>query len=83
MQILPLTDFLCLVNYKKGLPGQLVNNGSSSNFQKKKIFLTLLLVQFLPDPQIEPPEIYGGNLDQNYRFIQYHFHWAQNDNEGK
>jgi carbonic anhydrase len=21
-------------------------------------------------------------LDQSYRFVQYHFHWAQNDNEG-
>ncbi|KAL7076525.1 hypothetical protein ACQ4LE_004827 [Meloidogyne hapla] len=68
MRILSLTDALCLVNYKKPLPGQLVNNGCS--------------IQFLPDPQVGPPEIYGGNLDQNYRFVQYHFHWAQNDNEG-
>lgn len=68
MRILSLTHPLCLVNYKKPLPGQFVNTGCS--------------IQFLPDPQVEPPEIYGGNLDQNYRFVQYHFHWAQNDNEG-
>uniref|UniRef100_A0A914LY24 Carbonic anhydrase n=1 Tax=Meloidogyne incognita TaxID=6306 RepID=A0A914LY24_MELIC len=68
MRILSLTLPLCLVNYKKPLPGQFVNTGCS--------------IQFLPDPQVEPPEIYGGNLDQNYRFVQYHFHWAQNDNEG-
>ncbi|CAK5069878.1 unnamed protein product [Meloidogyne enterolobii] len=68
MRILSLTHPLCLVNYRKPLPGQFVNTGCS--------------IQFLPDPQVEPPEIYGGNLDQNYRFVQYHFHWAQNDNEG-
>jgi carbonic anhydrase len=45
-------------------------------------FALFFTVQFLPDPQVEPPEIYGGKLDQNYRFIQYHFHWAQHDNEG-
>uniref|UniRef100_A0A915NBM6 Carbonic anhydrase n=1 Tax=Meloidogyne javanica TaxID=6303 RepID=A0A915NBM6_MELJA len=62
----------------------------SNNQQKQEIQKPLTvqdwdyddLVQFLPDPQVEPPEIYGGNLDQNYRFVQYHFHWAQNDNEG-
>uniref|UniRef100_A0A183CB43 Carbonic anhydrase n=1 Tax=Globodera pallida TaxID=36090 RepID=A0A183CB43_GLOPA len=32
--------------------------------------------------EVEPPEIYGGMLEQNYRFVQYHFHWSQNDNEG-
>ncbi|KAI1718344.1 eukaryotic-type carbonic anhydrase domain-containing protein [Ditylenchus destructor] len=40
------------------------------------------LIQFIPEPRIDPPEIYGGKLDQHYRFIQYHYHWAQNDNEG-
>ena len=69
MRILSLdSQPLCLVNYKKPLTGQLVNNGCS--------------IQFLPDLHVEPPEIYGGKLDQNYRFIQYHFHWAQADNEG-
>jgi carbonic anhydrase len=39
-------------------------------------------VQFTPEARINAPEIYGGMLDQSYRFIQYHFHWAQKDNEG-
>lgn len=70
MRILSLdSQPLCLVNYKKPLTGQLVNNGCS--------------IQFLPDMRVEPPEIYGGKLDQNYRFIQYHFHWGQSDNEGE
>lgn len=30
----------------------------------------------------EEPEIFGGELDQVYRLIQYHFHWGQNDHEG-
>ncbi|KAL3096009.1 hypothetical protein niasHS_005768 [Heterodera schachtii] len=69
MRIHPLNIHpLCLVNFKKPLAGQLINTGCG--------------IQFQPDPQIEPPEIYGGLLDQNYRFVQYHFHWAQNDNEG-
>uniref|UniRef100_A0A914H0Z6 Carbonic anhydrase n=1 Tax=Globodera rostochiensis TaxID=31243 RepID=A0A914H0Z6_GLORO len=69
MRVLPLNSHpLCLVNYKRPLAGQLVNTGCG--------------IQFRPDPQVEPPEIYGGMLEQNYRFVQYHFHWSQNDNEG-
>ena len=26
--------------------------------------------------------IAGAMLDQPYRFVQYHFHWAQHDDEG-
>lgn len=36
----------------------------------------------MPDSLIDGAEIYGGMLDQGYRFIQYHYHWAQSDNDG-
>lgn len=69
MRILPMDGVsLSLVNYGNPLAGHLLNNGHS--------------IQFVPDSLVEPPEIYGGKLDQNYRFVQYHFHWAQDDNKG-
>jgi carbonic anhydrase len=68
MKTVGLNDPLKFVNYDKPISGQLVNTGHS--------------VQFTPEARINAPEIYGGMLDQSYRFIQYHFHWAQKDNEG-
>jgi carbonic anhydrase len=68
MKTICLNDHLKFVNYNKPISGEIVNNGHS--------------IQFIPDPRIDVPEIYGGMLDQSYRFVQYHFHWAQNDNEG-
>ncbi|KAE9548055.1 hypothetical protein FO519_008732 [Halicephalobus sp. NKZ332] len=68
MKVYQLADCLKFVNYHKPLNGELINNGHS--------------VQFVPDPRIDAPEIYGGLLDQSYRFVQYHYHWAQNDGEG-
>uniref|UniRef100_A0A915CZV5 Carbonic anhydrase n=1 Tax=Ditylenchus dipsaci TaxID=166011 RepID=A0A915CZV5_9BILA len=50
------------------LTGEMVNTGHS--------------VQFIPEAKIDAAEIYGGQLDQHYRFIQYHYHWSQSDNEG-
>lgn len=71
-QAVPLNDIqhdpLHFVHYERPIVGEMVNTGHS--------------VQFIPESRIDPPEIYGGKLDQHYRFIQYHYHWAQNDNEG-
>uniref|UniRef100_A0A0N4ZSS2 Carbonic anhydrase n=1 Tax=Parastrongyloides trichosuri TaxID=131310 RepID=A0A0N4ZSS2_PARTI len=55
-------------NYDKPLDGQFLNNGHS--------------IQFLPKDNGEMPSIIGGKLDQEYRFIQYHFHWGQHNDEG-
>jgi carbonic anhydrase len=68
MKTYTLADPIKFVNYNKPLNGEFVNTGYS--------------VQFVPDSRMDVPEIYGGMLDQSYRFIQYHYHWAQNDNEG-
>jgi carbonic anhydrase len=68
MKAYTLGDPIKFVNYNKPISGDFVNTGSS--------------VQFLPSSRLDVPEIYGGMLDQSYRFIQYHYHWAQNDNEG-
>lgn len=57
-----------LVGYRNAISGQVTNTGHS--------------VQFDLESSVEPPEISGGMLDQSYRFVQYHFHWAQNDSEG-
>lgn len=57
------------INYDHLLKGELVNSGHS--------------VTFNPDPgQHHVPRIEGGQLDQPYDFLQYHFHWSQNDTEG-
>uniref|UniRef100_A0A0N5C6N3 Carbonic anhydrase n=1 Tax=Strongyloides papillosus TaxID=174720 RepID=A0A0N5C6N3_STREA len=55
-------------NYNKPLEGQFLNNGHS--------------IQFLPKDSEDVPIISGGKLEQDYRFIQYHFHWGQNNDEG-
>uniref|UniRef100_A0AC34QTQ5 Carbonic anhydrase n=1 Tax=Panagrolaimus sp. JU765 TaxID=591449 RepID=A0AC34QTQ5_9BILA len=68
MKVYQLADTMKFVNYHRPINGELVNNGHS--------------VQFVPDSRIDAPEIYGGMLDQSYRFVQYHYHWAQNNNEG-
>lgn len=68
MKTICLSDPFKFVNYEKPISGKLTNTGHS--------------VQFSPEARIDAPEIYGGMLDQSYRFIQYHFHWAQKDNEG-
>uniref|UniRef100_A0A7E4VMJ6 Carbonic anhydrase n=1 Tax=Panagrellus redivivus TaxID=6233 RepID=A0A7E4VMJ6_PANRE len=68
MKVYSLADPIKFVNYNRPLNGEYVNTGYS--------------VQFIPDTCIDAPEIYGGMLDQSYRFIQYHYHWAQNENEG-
>ncbi|MFH4984763.1 hypothetical protein AB6A40_011472 [Gnathostoma spinigerum] len=39
-------------------------------------------VQVNVDVGTHKPEVSGGGLDQRYRLIQYHFHWAQHDHEG-
>jgi carbonic anhydrase len=64
----PGVDSLKFVNYETEISGKMVHTGHS--------------VQFLPDARIDAPEIYGGELDQHYRFIQYHYHWSQNDSNG-
>ncbi|CEF64236.1 Alpha carbonic anhydrase domain-containing protein [Strongyloides ratti] len=55
-------------NYDKPLEGQFINNGHS--------------IQFIPKESKDSPTISGGKLEQEYRFIQYHFHWGQNNDEG-
>ncbi|KAL3105588.1 hypothetical protein niasHT_021691 [Heterodera trifolii] len=70
---LKLSDFrslktetpLCLVNYKMHLSVKLINTG----------------LKFQPNTTVKEPLIHGGMLDQPYRFVQYHLHWAQRDTE--
>uniref|UniRef100_A0A915CZ37 DNA topoisomerase n=1 Tax=Ditylenchus dipsaci TaxID=166011 RepID=A0A915CZ37_9BILA len=59
---------LKFINYDQEITGVLVNTGRS--------------VQFNVNPQMHLPEICGSRLKQHYQFVQYHFHWSQNDNEG-
>uniref|UniRef100_A0AC35TMV7 Carbonic anhydrase n=1 Tax=Rhabditophanes sp. KR3021 TaxID=114890 RepID=A0AC35TMV7_9BILA len=55
-------------NYDVSIEGQFLNNGHS--------------VQFIQKGEEDVPTISGGKLDQEYRFIQYHYHWAQHDHQG-
>jgi len=68
MKVITLQDPLQFTNYNKPLSGEFVNTGHS--------------VQFIPDSQTDGPQIRGGMLDQAYKFVQYHYHWAQDNNEG-
>uniref|UniRef100_A0A914WFY8 Carbonic anhydrase n=1 Tax=Plectus sambesii TaxID=2011161 RepID=A0A914WFY8_9BILA len=61
-------DPIRFVNYERPVEGKFVNNGHS--------------VQVNIPNYSEDPEIFGGELDQVYRLIQYHFHWGQQDHEG-
>ncbi|KAI6192006.1 Alpha carbonic anhydrase domain-containing protein [Aphelenchoides bicaudatus] len=69
MKIITLKEPIQFVHYDKPLSGEFLNTGHS--------------VQFIPDTQGENcPQIKGGMLDQTYKFIQYHYHWAQENSEG-
>ncbi|VDM49152.1 unnamed protein product [Toxocara canis] len=59
---------LKFIHYAHPVHGEIVNNGHS--------------VQVTPQFVSDVPELSGGGLDQAYRLVQYHFHWAQHDNEG-
>ncbi|TKR64725.1 hypothetical protein L596_025215 [Steinernema carpocapsae] len=62
VKTVPREDPLKFVNYNRPIHGDLINNGHS--------------IQFIPDKCIDTPEIYGGKLDQSYKLVQYHLHWA-------
>ncbi|KAI6229708.1 Alpha carbonic anhydrase domain-containing protein [Aphelenchoides fujianensis] len=68
MNVITLQEPLEFANYDQPLHGEFVNTGHS--------------IQFLPEAKEKLPEIFGGLLDQRYRFVQYHYHWAQHDGEG-
>ncbi|VDM96725.1 unnamed protein product [Thelazia callipaeda] len=59
---------LKFINYNIKLEGEIVNTGHS--------------VQVLPKFGDKVPKILGGDLDQTYHLVQYHFHWGLHDNEG-
>jgi len=62
-------DTIKFVNYDKPIGGVLFNTGRS--------------IQFTPEGDPETmPTIEGGHLEQPFRFVQYHYHWAQKDGEG-
>lgn len=69
MKVVNLEDHFQFNNYHRTIIGEFVNTGKS--------------VQFVPDAGQELPTISGGMLDQEYRFLQYHFHWGQHEGEGK
>uniref|UniRef100_A0A915EI32 Carbonic anhydrase n=1 Tax=Ditylenchus dipsaci TaxID=166011 RepID=A0A915EI32_9BILA len=59
---------LKFVNYEELIVGDMVNTGHS--------------VQFIPLKSLDPLKIHGGELDQHYQFLQYHYHWSQLDEHG-
>ncbi|KAI6232063.1 Alpha carbonic anhydrase domain-containing protein [Aphelenchoides besseyi] len=84
MNVITLQEPLQFVNYDQPLHGEYVNTGHSvpAKLQHELNLMSGVSVQFLPSTQSSLPEIYGGLLDQHYRFVQYHYHWAQQDLEG-
>jgi carbonic anhydrase len=84
MKVITLKDPLQFINYDKPISGDFLNTGHSGKFCVCYNQLNAFcLVQFIPDAQGDNcPKIKGGMLDQTYKFIQYHYHWAQDNNEG-
>lgn len=82
MKMIALKDPFQFINYDKSLSGEFINTGHSGEWVSLCLSRSINLVQFVPNPTTDTPQIKGGMLDQTYKFIQYHYHWAQENNKG-